>query len=168
MVTAELQLSVRAATHADLDRIRAIYNAGIEDRVATLEANPKAHQDIERWWADHDSRYAIVVATVAGRIVGWASLNRFSARDAHAGIADLSVYVDRERRCKGVGRRLLAQLVAAAADRGFHKIVLHALNSNEAGKSLYRRCGFEEVGVFRRHGRLDAEFVDVVAMELLL
>ncbi|HXM07984.1 MAG TPA: hypothetical protein VN936_10985, partial [Candidatus Acidoferrum sp.] len=63
-MTAELQLSVRAATHGDLDRIRAIYNAGIEDRVATLEANPKAHQDIERWWAGHDARYAIVVAMV--------------------------------------------------------------------------------------------------------
>jgi L-amino acid N-acyltransferase YncA len=167
-VTAELQPSVRAATYADLDRIRAIYNAGIEDRVATLETNQKTRDDIERWWGDHHARHPIVVATVVGQIVGWASLNRFSARDAHAGIADLSVYVDRGWRCKGVGRRLLADLIAAAADRGFHKIVLHALNGNEAGKSLYRRCGFEEVGVFRRHGKLDGAFVDVVAMELLL
>jgi len=148
--------------------MRAIYNAGIEDRVATLESNAKSREDIERWWAEHGPRYAIVVATFAGQIVGWASLNRFSARDAHAGIADLSVYVDRQWRCKGVGRSLLADLIAAAADRGFHKIVLHALHSNEAGKSLYRRCGFEEVGVFRRHGKLDGEFVDVIAMELLL
>jgi L-amino acid N-acyltransferase YncA len=136
--------------------------------VATLESNAKSREDIERWWAEHGPRYAIVAATFAGQIVGWASLNRFSARDAHAGIADLSVYVDRQWRCKGVGRSLLADLIAAAADRGFHKIVLHALHSNEAGKSLYRRCGFEEVGVFRRHGKLDGEFVDVIAMELLL
>jgi L-amino acid N-acyltransferase YncA len=167
-VAAELQLSIRVATHDDLDRIRAIYNAGIEDRVATLDQKAKSRDDIQAWWAEHDARYAIIVAQVAAQVVGFASLNRFSAREAHAGIADLSIYVDRAWRCQGVGREVLSALRSVAASQGFHKIVLHALNSNEAGKSLYRRCGFREVGVFRRHGRLDGQFVDVVPMELLL
>jgi RimJ/RimL family protein N-acetyltransferase len=55
-----------------------------------------------------------------------------------------------------------------ARGAGFHKIVLHALNTNEHGKRLYRKCGFAEVGVFREHGELDGQFVDVVAMEKLL
>jgi phosphinothricin acetyltransferase len=59
-------------------------------------------------------------------------------------------------------------LIGVAAESGFNKIVLHALNLNEHGKRLYRKAGFEEVGVFKEHGRLDGRFVDVVAMELLL
>jgi phosphinothricin acetyltransferase len=167
-VTAELQLNIRAATRDDVDRIRAIYNDGVEDRVATLEQNAKSRDDMLAWWAEHDTRYAIIVAQAGSQIVGFASLNRFSAREAHAGIADLSIYIDRGWRCRGIGRQVLSALRSVAASQGFHKIVLHALNSNEPGKSLYRRLGFREVGVFRRHGRLDGEFVDVVAMELLL
>jgi L-amino acid N-acyltransferase YncA len=59
-------------------------------------------------------------------------------------------------------------LAAEATQLGFHKIVLHALNSNENGKGLYRKAGFVEVGVFREHGLLDGQYVDVIAMERLL
>ncbi len=157
-------LTLRAATDADLDAIRRIYNEGIEDRVATLETKPKSADEMRAWWTDHDARYAVSVAEVEGTIVGWASLNRFSHRCAHADIADLSVYVARSHRGQGVGKRLLRNL-AHGAD--FHKIVLHALHRNVVGRKLYESLGFREVGVFREHGRIDGELVDVIAMEKL-
>ena len=120
------------------------------------------------WWAEHDDGYAVLVATERERVVGWAALNRFSHRCAHSSVADLSVYVARESRGKGVGSTLLERLADEAKRGGFHKIVLHALNDNEHGKRLYRKASFAEVGVFREHGRLDGRLVDVVAMERLL
>lgn len=161
-------ISVRPASRSDLDAIRRIYNEGIEDRVATLDADPKSDEDIAEWWSQHADRYQILVATESEKVVGWASLNRFSHRCAHSGIADLSVYVARGHRAKGFGFCLLRHLISVAAESGFNKIVLHALNLNEHGKRLYRKAGFEEVGIFKEHGRLDGRFVDVVAMELLL
>ncbi len=160
--------TLRRASRDDLEAIRAIYNEGIEDGLATLESDPKAPIAIAAWWADHGERYAVLVATQRDCIVGWASLNRFSHRCAHANIADLSVYVARDHRSEGVGTALLAGLVDEAKRAGFHKIVLHALNDNEHGKRLYRKSSFVEVGVFRDHGRLNGRFVDVVAMERLL
>ncbi len=150
---------------ADLDAIRAIYNQGIEDRLATLEELPKSEAAIAEWWAQHDERYAVVVARDAGAVIGWASLNRFSHRCAHAPIADLSVYVARSHRGRGAGKALLQELERMAIAGAFHKIVLHALNENEAGKRLYRACGFTEVGVFKEHGVLGGRFVDVITME---
>jgi L-amino acid N-acyltransferase YncA len=160
--------AVRRASGADLDAIRAIYNEGIEDRVATLDSEPRSPDEIARWWAQHDERYAVMVATDSHAIVGWASLNRFSHRCAHSSIADLSVYVSRDRRGKGVGYALLQSLCDEAQRSGFHKIVLHALNDNEHGKRLYRKAGFQEVGIFKEHGLLERKFVDVIAMERLL
>lgn len=160
-------ISTRAANAADLETIRIIYNQGIEDRIATLDTDAKSANDIVAWWSAHDDKYAVVVAVEKDAVLGWASLNRFSHRCAHGAIADLSVYVARSERGKGVGKILLSDLEDRA--RGsFHKIVLHALNKNEAGKRLYAAFGFREVGVFREHGRLDGTFVDVVAMEKLL
>ena len=160
-------VSAASASAADLEAIRRIYNEGIEDRVATLEIEPKSPEDIEAWWNDHDEHYGVLVAVEENVVVGWASLNRFSHRCAHNAIADLSVYVARSRRGKGIGTILLTYLENHA--RGsFHKIVLHALNDNAAGKRLYASQGFREVGVFREHGQLDGKLVDVVAMEKIL
>ncbi len=164
----ETGLEVRPASHADLEAVRQIYNEGIEDRIATLDRDPKSLAEMERWWTQHSGRYTVLVATDARDILGWASLNPFSERCAHSDIADLSVYVRRDKRAQGVGRALLTRLVECAARGGFHKIVLHALNGNESGKRLYRKCGFSEVGVFKEHGIVDGAHVDVVAMERLL
>jgi phosphinothricin acetyltransferase len=159
---------VRAATPADASAIGRIYNQGIEDRVATLETQPRSLAETSAWLAAHDERYAVLVAEANGRIVGWASLNRFSHRCAHDAVADLSVYVARDQRGRGVGRTLLEALVARARAGRFHKIVLHALDSNHAGKQLYARVGFGTVGVFKEHGAIDGAHVDVIAMEKLL
>lgn len=160
--------SIQRATESDLEALRAIYNQGIEDRCATLETNAKSADDIADWWAEHDDRYVVLVARDGTTTIGWASLNRFSHRCAHAAIADLSVYIARSHRGRGIGALLLAELESRAREAGFHKIVLHALEENERGKRLYCKAGFTEVGVFREHGTLDGRFIDVVAMERLL
>ena len=161
-------LAIRPASRDDLEAIRRIYNEGIEDRVATLDTAPKSDEAIMQWWSQHDERYVILVVTEPGEIAGWASLNRFSHRCAHSEIADLSVYVARTHRNKGIGYSLLTRLVNEAREASFHKIVLHALDGNEYGKRLYRKVGFVEVGVFKEHGLLDGQYVDVIAMERLL
>jgi L-amino acid N-acyltransferase YncA len=161
-------LTIRRALPGDREAIRRVYNEGIEDRVATLDTDPKSPDEIAAWWAEHGDRFAVLVALEAAAIVGWASLNRFSHRCAHSAIADLSVYVARSHRGRGIGSALLTRLESEARAGGFYKIVLHALNRNEHGKRLYVKSGFREVGIFREHGSIDGSFVDVVAMEKLL
>lgn len=159
---------LRAATEADLPAICAIYNQGIEDRIATLEETPKTLADMREWFGRHAGRYTVLVIEVDGGVRGWASLNPYSHRCAYAGVADISIYIGRGWRGKGLGFILLQALEAEARARGFHKLVLFAFPFNEAGQRLYRKCGFREVGVFRKQGRLDGRFVDIMAMEKLL
>ena len=161
-------VTIRRATPGDSDAIRRIYNEGIEDRLATLDTDPKSARDIAAWWAEHGDRFAVLVALEADAVVGWASLNRFSHRCAHDAIADLSVYVARARRGCGIGTALLQRLESEARAGGFRKIVLHARNDNATGKRLYTKSGFREVGVFREHGVVDGRAVDVVAMEKIV
>ncbi len=160
---------VRNATQHDAEAVRKIYNEGIADRVATLDVDPKSANDMAAWWKDHVDRYAVVVADdESGHVIGWASLNPYSHRCAHRGVADLSIYVAREHRGTGIGSALLLALERTAKVNDFHKIVLFALASNDAGQRLYRRLGYTDVGVFREQGRVDGKFVDVLAMERIL
>jgi L-amino acid N-acyltransferase YncA len=165
---ARLTLSVRPARGGDAEAICLIYNQGIEDRVATLETELRTPGERLEWLTARSPRHPVLVATADGHVVGWGSLNRFNPRPAYDHVADLSVYVERRWRGRGVGRRLLEALVDTARQLGYHKMVLAAFPTNAAGMALYARLGFTRVGVYREQGRLDDRWVDVVIMERLL
>ena len=160
---------IRSAEVRDAEAIRRIYNEGIVDRIATLDTDPKSVEDMATWWAAHSDRYAVIVADdESGNVVGWASLNPYSHRCAYRGVADLSIYVARDRRGSGVGYALLSALERIAKANDFHKIVLFTFAKNVHGQGLYRKAGFTEVGIFREQGIVDGNFVDILAMEKVL
>ena len=161
-------LSIRQATGDDAGAICRIYNQGIEDRVATLETELRTPAERLEWLAARGPRHPVVVATAAGEVVGWGSLNRFNPRPAYDHVADLSVYVERAWRGRGVGRRLLTALIDAARRLHYHKMVLAAFPTNGPGMALYERLGFSRVGIYREQGLLDGRWVDVIVMERLL
>jgi L-amino acid N-acyltransferase YncA len=107
-------------------------------------------------------------ATTDPATTGWASLNVFNAREAYRFVADISVYVERGWRGKGVGGVLLARLVELGREHGFHKLVLSAFPFNGAGMALYEKFGFRTVGIYREQGMLDGAWVDTIVMERLL
>ncbi len=161
-------ISIRPAEVEDAEAIWAIYNQGIEDRIATLETELRSPDERRQWMTERGPRHPVIVAEADGRVVAWASLNPFNPRGAYDYVADLSVYVERDWRGKGVGRRLLERLVALARELDYHKMVLAALPFNAAGLALYQRLGFTRVGVYREQGLLDGAWVDVLVMERLL
>jgi len=162
------ELHIRAARFADLPMIQDIHNQGIADRVATLDTTPRTMADTQLWFYRHGPRHPILVAEAGGSIAGWASLNTFNPRPAYQYVADLSIYLDRPWRGKGLGSRLLQALIPLAGDLGYHKIVLSAFPTNAAGMRLYERQGFTTVGIYKEMGLLDGRWVDTILMEKLL
>ncbi|MDQ0231822.1 arsinothricin resistance N-acetyltransferase ArsN1 family A [Metabacillus malikii] len=161
-------ITIREANETDLSSILKIYNQGIEDRIATLESEQKDIDFMNNWFSQHNGRYKVLVAVNENRIIGWASLNRYSNRRAYAGVAELSIYIDRENRGKGVGQKLLRDIEEVARDQDFHKIILFTFLLNKLGQSLYMKSGFRKVGIFEKQGLLDGQFIDVMAMEKII
>src|SRR5689334_3613787 len=157
-----MELTVRAARYEDAAAWAEIYNQGIEERQATFETEPRTGaglmKQIER----------TIVAERDGRVVGWAGIAPYSSREAYAGVAEFSIYVDRAERGNGVGRRLLTHLAVFAESQGYHKLTSKIFPENEASLALMRSCGFRDVGIHRRHARLDGSWRDVVVVERLL
>jgi L-amino acid N-acyltransferase YncA len=162
------EIRLRDATPADVPSICMIHNQGIEDRVATLDVDPHTLDEQMAWFQRRGPRHPVVVAEAAGDIIGWASLNQFSARPAYRFVADLSVYIERQWRGKGVGTRLLREIEARAHTLEYHKIVLAAFPFNQAGMRLYERFGFRRVGIYHEQGLIDGRWVDTIVMEKVL
>lgn len=161
-------ITFRKATSSDLDSILRIYNQGIEDRIATLEMETKDTAYIEQWFQDHQGKHSILVAEKDGKIVGWSSLNPYSHRCAYSGVADLSIYIDRDFRGQGIGSSLLPALEKEARRNNFYKIVLFTFPFNKNGQGLYQKNNYRTVGIFEKQGVLDGRFVDVMIMEKIL
>ncbi|WP_066290465.1 arsinothricin resistance N-acetyltransferase ArsN1 family A [Bacillus sp. FJAT-29937] len=159
---------IREGNLNDIDTILNIYNQGIEDKIATLETETKDLQYMKEWFEQHRGRYKVIVAEQNGQILGWSSLNQYNNRGTYAGVADLSVYIAREYRGKGIGSLLLAAIENQAIENDFHKIVLFTFPFNQLGQGLYRKKGYREVGTFKNQGILDGKYVNVMAMEKLL
>lgn len=158
--------TARAATPADAPALARIYNEGIADRTATFETRERTADEVaERLRGPHP---AVVVSNDLGEVVAFAWSGPHSARDAYATIGDHGVYVAREARGRGYGEAALRGLMAAARRAGLHKLTSRVFVENGASRRLHARCGFREVGVHRRHARLDGEWRDVVTVEVLL
>ncbi len=161
-------ISIRFARPDDAEAVCTIYNQGIEDRMATLETDLRSPAERRQWLAMRGPRHPVIVGEQDGQVVGWGSLNPFNPRPVYDAVADFSLYVRRDWRGRGVGRRLLERLVALARELGYHKMVLAAFPFNAAGLALYQRLGFTTIGTYREQGRLDGRWVDVLIMEKLL
>jgi L-amino acid N-acyltransferase YncA len=163
-----MRLAVRLATPRDAAAIAAIYNQGIEERIATFETEPRSTAHIEAQLAEKGERYPTVVVERDGQVVAWASAGPYRAREAYAGVAEHSVYTARDARGTGAGRAALDELIRVYEARGFWKLVSRIFPENQASLALHERAGFRVVGVYRRHGRLDGEWRDCVIVERLL
>lgn len=162
-----MSLTIRPALDADAAAIADIYNQGIADRGATFETEPRTPEDI-RPRIEDTSCLPLLVAERAGRVLGWAGLSSYRSRACYAGVAEFSIYLDRQARGQGVGRQLLTALIEAARERGYWKLVSRIFPFNTASRSLCRTCGFREVGVYEKHAQLDGQWMDVVIVERLI
>ena len=155
----------RIATPADAAAIAAVYNQGIEERVATFETRLRHADDVRKWF---DGAYPITVVEVDGEIIAFASASAYRPRDCYAGVAEVSVYVARRARGRGAGRAALACLIDAARVRGFWKLLSRIFPENAASRRLVAALGFREVGTYQKHAQLDGVWRDVVIVERLL
>jgi len=158
-------VTVRPAAAGDVEAIAAIYNEGIEDRVATFATRLRTPAEIAESLAEP---LPWRVAVEEGAVLGFARVTPYSDRCVYDGVGEHGVYVARAARGRGVGALLLRALCAAAEEAGLYKLTSRIFTDNAASRAAHVAAGFDEVGIQRRHGRLDGEWKDCVLVERLL
>ena len=159
------EFHARPAKVSDAEAIARIYNQGIEDRIATFETRPRNSADIEAWF---DSVHPIIVVESAGKVVAFASTSIYRPRACYAGIAEVSLYVERAARRQGAGLVAMQAILEAAEKVGFWKLLSRVFLDNQASRKLIARAGFREVGIYEKHGQLDGVWRDVLIVERLI
>jgi len=167
-VTTKRGMLVRPARLDDAAAIADIYNQGIEERVATFETELRSVEQMTEWLEEKAGRYPVIVAERDGRVLAWAGVGTYRPRACYDGIAEFSVYADREARGTGAAMAALQGLIDACEQAGFTKLVSRIFPENLPSRGFCKKVGFREVGLYRRHAKLDGEWRDTVIVERLL
>ena len=141
--------------------VRAIYEEGLAGGHATFET---MSPEWPEWDAAH-LRHSRLVARDGETVVGWAALSPVSPRAVYAGVAEVSVYVLGRARGRGIGRRLLEELIVASEAAGIWTLQASIFPENEASVRLHEACGFRFLGRRERIARHHGTWRDTVLYE---
>lgn len=163
-------MEVRLARPTDAEAIRSIYNLEVATSTATFDLVPRTLAEQQAWLRARSGAHAVVVAVDGDGddVVGFGSLSPYRDRPAYRTTVEDSVYVRRDHRGRGVGSRMLEELVTVAAASGFHAVMARIVDGHDASIGLHQRHGFALVGVEREIGRKFGRWLDVVVMQRLL
>ncbi|MET0275527.1 MAG: N-acetyltransferase family protein [Acidimicrobiia bacterium] len=171
-------VEIRHAERRDAEGIRAVYNHFVTDSIALFDLVPRTLDEQVAWIDAHSGGHPALVAVdpaaaatsggVTNGIVGFGSLSPFRSRPAYAGTVENSVYLLDSHQRRGIGRRLLDELVSLAQAHGFHTMIARISGGNEGSIALHAACGYEVIGVEREVGRKFGQWLDVVEMQRML
>lgn len=160
--------SIRLAHHDDAGPINGIQNYYVANSTATFLTEPVSPEQRLAWLDGRSQAHPVIVAEAAGPVVGWGSLEVFRARPAYRHTAEFSLYVHHEWRRRGIGRALLAELVARARAIGHHALVGGCCSESTAIIALLEASGFSRVAHFPEVGRKFDRWLDVVFLQRIL
>lgn len=106
-----------------------------------------------------------LIALIDEKIVGWAALSNVSSRCVYSGVAEVSIYVDPVFRGKGVGDRLMINLILESESSGIWTLQAGIFPENSGSLRLHEKHGFRLIGIKERIGTMDDTWRDVVQLE---
>ena len=144
------------------EQVLAIYQLGIDEGDATFETSAPTWDAFD---GSHLPAHRFVAVDGDGQVLGWVATVPVSERCVYAGVVEHSVYVHPAARGRGVGRTLLAALIASTEAAGIWTIQSGVFPENTASLALHEHAGFRRVGIRERLGRHHGRWRDVLLLE---
>lgn len=168
-------MGIRPATPNDAATLLDIYAPYVTDTAITFEYEVPTLEEF-RQRIEHISRkYPYLVAEEDGDIVGYAYANTFKERDAYQWAVETSIYVDKHKKRKGIGRKLHDALEATLKQRGILNLnACISYTEQEDGfltndsVHFHERMGYQKVAHFHQCGKKFGKWYDMIWMEKII
>ena len=163
-------IPLRAATPADIPAITRIYDHAVRFGTASFEIDPPDEAEMARRQRTLlDGGFPYIVAEADGQLLGYAYAGPYRPRPAYRFSVEDSIYIAPQAQRRGLGRLLLAQLIADSEARGFRQMIAVIGDSaNVPSIELHRALGFTMIGTFADCGFKFGRWLDSVFMQRTL
>lgn len=160
-------MKLRFAVPEDVKALLRIYAQYIDTNITFEYVLPSEEEFAERI-CSFSQVYPYLVCEENGRIVGYAYAHRLQERAAYQWNAELSIYIDRDARSHGLGRRMYTALTALLRLQGVKTAYAIVTLPNERSEHLHDGMGFVRIGVMHNTGYKNGEWHDVAYFEKAL
>jgi L-amino acid N-acyltransferase YncA len=175
MSAMDTQVKIRMATPADAEQLLNIYTPYVLETAVTFEIEPPTLEDFTGRIERILERYPYIVAEKEGTILGYAYANSFRPRAAYSHAAESSIYIRKDLRSRGLGRRLyeaLAKLLLLQNVFNMEACIAHCEPADEyvpaASRLFHTRLGFRLAGTFKGCALKFGRWYDMIWMERIL
>lgn len=159
-------LEIRPATIDDAEAITAIYGHHVRHGTASFDYEPRTFAEtIEKIESIRSRQWPFLVATRDGQVVGYAYATQFRDRPAYSFACENSIYVHHDHLRQGVGKALLAKLLAEAQASGFRQMIAVVGGGEPGSVALHAQLGFAHAGCMRAVGRKFGRWLDTVYLQ---
>jgi phosphinothricin acetyltransferase len=163
-------LEIRAAEAPDLTYVTEIYEHAVRYGTATFELIPPDLAEMtRRFGALTDGGFPYFVASLEGRVIGYAYAGPYRPRPAYRFTVENSVYLQPAIHRRGIGLQLLQRLITECEARGYRQMIAVIGDSANAGSiGVHTRCGFQMIGTHPNVGFKFGRWLDTVMMQRAL
>ncbi len=173
MTTAPITL--RLATVQDAPVLAEIYAPYVRETAISFEYEPPSHEEFAGRIREVLEKYPYLAAVRGEEILGYAYAHPYGVRKAYSWSAELSVYIRRDCRGLGIGRKLYeAMEVLLKAQNITNLYVLVAgVDVEDAylthdSQKFHLAMGYEYVGKLHKAGYKFGHWYDMITMEKII
>ncbi len=161
---------IRTAEEKDMPELLAIYNYEVEHGFATFDLTPKTMEERMVWFREHNiGNHPLIIAEEDGKAVGYASLSSYRPKEAYKTTVELSIYISRDYRRKGIAGKLASSIIEIARERDdVHTVISVITGGNEASILLHEHLGFEYCGTMKEMGMKFGKMLDIINYQLMV
>ncbi len=150
--------------------IQHIFNDAIANSTALYDYQPRSLNTIQKWLETKAEKFypVIGIEDSHGSLMGFATYGTFRAWDAYKYSVEHSVYVDSVHRGKGVGKKLLVELIQIAQQQNYHTLIGGIDGQNSVSIRLHKSLGFAHCGSIKQVGFKFNRWLDLEFYQLIL
>ncbi len=151
-------------------QILAIFNEAILTSTALYDYKPRTSEMMATWFENKTKGNFPVLGLVdeTNQLLGFGSYGTFRAWPAYKYSIEHSIYVASSFRGRGLGKRLLQELIAVAQEQGFHVLIGGIDSENAVSIQLHKTFGFQHAGRIRQVGFKFGRWLDLDFYQLVL
>ncbi len=150
--------AIRDARLADMPAVREIYNHYVANSTVTFDEDAMTLREWKAKFAylQKLGMPFLVAESPSGQLLGYALVSPWKQKRAYRYTVENSIYLGPAAAGKGLGRALLAELIARSKAAGLKEMIaVIADQGAEASIALHEKFGFVEIG---RMGRVGFKF----------
>lgn len=166
-------VTIRTANVDDANDLLEIYRYYVEKTAVTFEYDVPTLEEFQKRISHTLEKYPYLVAESQEEILGYAYAGRYHPRAAFSWSAEMAIYLKKDIRQKGIGRKLYTRLEEILKEQGVVKTIAHITMpideySDFNSRQFHEKMGYRITGKFENIGYKFGRWYSTIWMDKMI